>query len=519
MKKPLSIIGSLFFVGVISVIISWEIISWDFADGPSSIPITTRSEQARQYFLKGRDLSERLRILEACDYFEKAVAEDPQFAYACLYLSLLHPNIKMRLNFLIRAEELADGVSEGERLLILAAKAFTNRQPLEQRRLREQVVQLYPDDARAHNELGNALYWQKDWTGAIEQYLIAVKLDPSFSQSYNGLGYCYRFVGDLITAEKYFLKYVQLLPDDPNPYDSYADLLSEMGRHEEAISYYRKAIEMRPDFMNANLGISWNYCALGEYSKAIDQLSMFCKATSDDSRRRMALFGMAVTYADEGNLEQASSALKSACEIDKATGDQPALSEDLGRLGLILLEAGRPDDASRVFSASLQAVQDMPGTPKIVIENAQLDHMRNTALVWLTRGDLATSFDFARRLLEVAQAGPDPTRAQQAHQTLGLIELSSGNLNKAIEELNQSDVSEAYTQYHLARAYEAAGNFGQALKYYRLASTYDQFNPLTQALVRKQAKAGVGSLMLVKRETMTETASADSSSTLTTDRP
>jgi tetratricopeptide (TPR) repeat protein len=99
---------------------------------------------------------------------------------------------------------------------------------------------------------------------------------------------------------------------------------------------------------------------------------------------------------------------------------------------------------------------------------------------------------------------------QRAHQTLGLIELASGNPSRAIDELNQSDVSEAYTQYHLARAYEATGNFGQALKYYRLASTYDQFNPLTQAIVRKRAKTGVESLMLAKQDTTTKTASADS---------
>jgi len=495
------------------------VISWNYGKAPSTIQITTRSEQARQYFLKGRDLSERLRTLEACDYFEKAVAEDPQFAYACLYLSLLHPNVKTRLNFLIRAEELASSVSEGERLLILSAKAFTNRQPLEQRRLREQLVELYPDDARAHNELGNALYWQKDWAGAIEQYLIAVEIDPSFSQAYNGLGYCYRFVGDLITAENYFLKYLQLLPNDPNPYDSYADLLSEMGRHEEAITFYRKAIEIRPDFIAADLSISWNHCALDEYSKAIDQLSMLYKATSDDSRRRTALFGMAVTYADEGNLEQASSALQSACEIDKASGDQPAMSEDLSRLGLIFLEAGRLSEASRAFASALQAIQEAPGTPKKVIENAQLDHLHSIVLVSLTKRDLATSLDLAHNYLEGAEATLDPKRVQQAHQTLGLIELASGNLSRAIDELNQSDITEAYTQYHLALAYEGTGDFAQALKYYRLASTYDQFNSLTQAFVRKRAKTRVESLLLAKQEVTSGTAGADSRFNLTTDRP
>jgi tetratricopeptide (TPR) repeat protein len=496
----------LITVVILLLVLLSFVIPWDFAGQTSTIPITTRSKEARQDFLKGRDLAERLREREACDYFEKAVAEDPQFAYACLWLARLHPNAKTRLNFLIRAEELSGSVSEGERLLILGSTAYTNREPQEERKLMERLVEAYPDDPRAHNEYGNSLYWQKDWPAAIKEYLIAVKIDPLFSQPYNGLGYCYRFVGNLNTAEDYFLKYIELLPDDPNPYDSYADVLSEMGRHQEAITIYRKAAGIRPDFISSNLGIAWNYCVLGEYSKAIDQLNMLYKAASDDNRRGRALFGMAVTYVDEGNFEQALSALLSACEIDRTTGDQSSLSEDLDRLGLIYLEAGRPDDASRAFSASLQAMQDVPGTPKTVIENAQLDHMRRTALVWLTRGDLKTSLDLARRYLEITKVGPDPRRVQQAHQTLGLVELASGNLRRAIDELNLSDVSEAYTQYHLARAHEAAGNVGQALKYYRLASTYDQFNSLTQAFVRKRAKARVESLLLARNDTASGTA-------------
>ena len=514
MIKPILIIATVLLMVLFSVVVPW-----DFAGRASTIPITTRSNQARQYFLKGRDLAERLREREACEYLEKAVAEDPQFAYACLWLSRLHPSIKTRLNFLIRAEELSGSVSEGERLLILGARAYSNREPLEELGLMKQLVEAYPKDARAHNEFGNTLYWQKEWTAAIEQYLIAVKIDPSFSQPYNGLGYCYRFIGDLITAENCFLKYLHLLPDDPNPYDSYADLLSEMGRHDEAITIYRKAVEIRPDFVSAHLGIAWNHCVLGDYSKAIDQLSELYNASSDDDRRRRALFGMAATYADQGDFDRASSSFESASEITRKTSDQPALSKELRQLGLILLEAGLPDDASRAFSASLQAIEDAPGAPKTVIENAQLDHMRSTALVWLTRGDQSASLDLARRYLEIANTGPDPRRVQQAHQTLGLIELASGNLSRAIDELNLSDVSEAYTQYHLARAYEAAGNLGQALKYYRLASTYDQFNSLTQAFVRKRAKARVESLLLVKQDATTERADADSRSTLATERP
>ncbi|MCX6835077.1 MAG: tetratricopeptide repeat protein [candidate division Zixibacteria bacterium] len=505
MKKHLFIIAlSLLFI------LFFILVVLDYPKDSSAIPITTRSQQARQDFLKGRDLAERLREREACDYFEKAVAEDPQFAYACLYLSRLHPSVKTRLNFLIRAEELSSNVSEGERLLILGARAYNNRQALEERQIMQQLIEAYPDDARAHNEFGNTLFWQKDWSGAINEYLIAVRLEPSYSQPYNGLGYCYRFVGDLTTAENYFLKYLELLPDDPNPYDSYADLLNEMGRHEEAITIYRKAIEIRPDFSRSHLGIAWNLCVLGEYPQAIDQLNQLYSSSSDDFRRRTALFGMAVTYADQGDLERASSVFQSACEIDKASSDHLALSEDLNRLGLVFLEAGRLGDASRTFTAALQTILEAPGTSREVIENTQLDHMHNFVLVSLTKHDLATALDLAQNSFKSAESSLDPKRVQQAHQLIGLTKLASGDLNRAIDELNQSDVTEAYTQYHLALAYEGTGDYAHALKYYRLASTYDQFNPLTQAFVRKRAKTRVESLLLARQDVPTAATTTDS---------
>ena len=37
------------------------------------IPITTSSEKAMEYFLKGRALSEKLRAQESLQFFEKAV--------------------------------------------------------------------------------------------------------------------------------------------------------------------------------------------------------------------------------------------------------------------------------------------------------------------------------------------------------------------------------------------------------------------------------------------------------------
>jgi len=459
------------------------------------IPITTDSDLARGHFLRGRDLAERLRVTEAFDLFERAVREDPHFALAYLHLSRVHPSPKASLDMLIRAVELSGRVSEGERLLILASQAYSTRKPAEERELLQRLVNTYPDDPRAHNEFGNSLFWQHSWAAAAAQYEAAIELDSAFSQPYNGLGYCFRFLGDLASAEQCFLKYMQLIPDDPNPYDSYADLLTEMNRPEEAIAFSRKAQEINPEFMRATLGIALNFNILGRHTKARNELTRMFESAHDDGQRRAALMGMAISYADEGDVESAAARLRTASELAEAAGDQTALAADLDWLGLVLLEAGRADEASGAFTRSLQ-VLEQSGIIRAVVENAQIDHVQRTALVWLARRDYETAREFAEEFRVLTRRLDDPARIRLAHQTLGLIALVSGDAQKATQELAQADLSQAYTQYHLALAYELTGDLPRALRYYRQASTYDQFNPLTQAFVRDRARAKVESLLL-----------------------
>src|SRR5271155_4661741 len=49
------------------------------AASDGKLPITTRSDEARQEFLQGRDLSERLLGQESLQHFDKALSIDPEF--------------------------------------------------------------------------------------------------------------------------------------------------------------------------------------------------------------------------------------------------------------------------------------------------------------------------------------------------------------------------------------------------------------------------------------------------------
>jgi hypothetical protein len=51
------------------------------------VPITTSSAEARELYLKGRDLAERLRATDARRFYEQAVARDANFALGYIGLA------------------------------------------------------------------------------------------------------------------------------------------------------------------------------------------------------------------------------------------------------------------------------------------------------------------------------------------------------------------------------------------------------------------------------------------------
>src|SRR5579872_7554480 len=90
------------------------------------IPVSTRSEDARNEFLQGRALSDKLLGQDSLQHFDKAIALDPEFASAELARANNSPTAKEFFAHLNTAVSLADKSSEGEKTLILANQAGAN---------------------------------------------------------------------------------------------------------------------------------------------------------------------------------------------------------------------------------------------------------------------------------------------------------------------------------------------------------------------------------------------------------
>ncbi|HEY5403232.1 MAG TPA: tetratricopeptide repeat protein, partial [Pyrinomonadaceae bacterium] len=308
------------------------------------IAVTTSSEDARKEYLAGRDLQEKLRITDSIQHFDKAISLDSNFALAELNRAAVSPTAKEFFEHLNKAVSLAGKASDGERMLIEATEAGANANPTKQKEILEKLVAAYPNDERAHFNLGGYYFGQQDFKQAITHYKRATELDPKYSTAFNILGYAYRQDGNYGDAETAFKKYIELIPADPNPYDSYAELLLKMGRFDEAITQYQKALSIDSNFVNSHFGIAAALTYQGKAADAQAELQKMTEKARSDGERRTALFGQMVVAADSGKLDQALTEVEKQYALGEKTNDVPAMAGDLQLKGNVLLEMGRYAD-------------------------------------------------------------------------------------------------------------------------------------------------------------------------------
>jgi len=451
-------------------------------------PITTSSKEAREAYLTGRDLQEKLRTEESRPYLEEAIRLDPDFAMAHLALAFAEPSAKQFFARMNKAAALVDKVSEGERLWILGMQAATSSNPSGELEYYRQLVEMYPDDPRANNLMAGHYFNDQDWERAIEYYNRALLLDSSYSVPYNQMGYAYRFMEDYKRAEEAFKKYIELIPDDPNPYDSYAELLAKMGKYDESIGMYEKALAVNPEFFASHIGIASDLCFKDEYDAARERLETKMLATApNDGVRRAAYRAVSVTYVYEGRYEEAIQEIQKQYALAEEIWDASAMAADLMSMGAIYLEANAPEKARAVFNKSLKLMENSE-LPKSVKDNAKRSQMVNSARVSILNKDLASAKAKAQEYSEIARALGDRGQISASHTLAAIIALEEQKYGRAIEELMQADQGSAYTFYRMMLAYQGLNDHERAEEMCRQVVEFNQINNLSYAFIRNKAR-------------------------------
>ena len=474
------------------VVIACAIPASVLAQAPAGdkVPITTSSQEARQLYLNGRDLLEKLRGTDARRLFEQAVAKDSNFALAYVGLANTSGTNGEFVDATTHAVALADKVSEGERHLILALESGMKGDPTGNLKHLTDLVALFPNDERAHNQLGQLYFGRQEYTSAISHYVKATSINPSFSTPYNQMGYAYRQLGDFANAEQAFKKYIELIPNDPNPYDSYAELLMKMGRFDESIAQYRKALSIDEHFLNSHMGIAANLMYQDKAADAAAEAAQIVKKARTDAETRTGMFVKTSLHVYDGEMADALKTLDDQFAIAQKSNDTLGMVGDLQAKAAICIEMSKPADAQAMFDKAI-ALVDGSNLPDPIKANQHLFRHNALARVALVKGDIAGARRETEAFSEVALKG-GPFQVRQAHELAAMIALQTKDWDTALKELDQSSLQNVYNVYRQCLAYKGKSDAAKAAERCDAAAKFYPLPELNFSFIHAKAAKGAG---------------------------
>ncbi len=216
--------------------------------------VTTKSMGAYNYFIRGREEHEKLYVLEAIPFLEKAVDLDSTFAMAYLYLGRAYTilsNSRAQNENYRKAKAFSARTSEKERLFIEASYAgVIERDPQKQFEILKAMEERFPKEKYVYISLGQYYAGQGLYDKAIEETSKTLILDPEFGYALNWIAYQYAALGNYGKAIETLEKYASVNPGDANPFDSMGDMYFLMGDMGMAKAKYEESSRIKEYFFS-----------------------------------------------------------------------------------------------------------------------------------------------------------------------------------------------------------------------------------------------------------------------------
>lgn len=210
--------------------------------------VPTQNLQAYEAYLLGKQrmlLRTRMALMEASEYFEKAVKLDPQYALA--YVGLADANLLL-----------------GNYAYVPLNEALAKAEPA-----LSAALSLDDQLGAAYASMGLSRQLQGDSVGAENAFKHSIALNPNYATSYHWYGDVLMIsFGQPEAAIPLLEKARELDPLSPVIIVTLGQALGGIGKIPEAMMHYRKAVEIQPDYPSAHNLMGMAYLALGDDAKA-----------------------------------------------------------------------------------------------------------------------------------------------------------------------------------------------------------------------------------------------------------
>jgi len=245
----------------------------------------TENFEAYNFYLKGRYFWNKRTedgMKKGLDYFQKAIDKDPSYALAYA------------------------GLADSYRMLV--GYGFLPQENLQRARTAvAKALEIDPMLAEAHTTIATLKLGTWDWTGAEEEFQLAIELNPNYASAHHW----------------------------------YSDLLSERGRHEEAIAEAKRAQELDPLSLVVVGNVGWCLHFARQYDQAEKHL---LKIVEMDSNFYMTHWALGLVYEQKKMYKEATIELQKAVAL--SNGSQSTMTS----LGHLYAVAGKRGEAMEIVN-------------------------------------------------------------------------------------------------------------------------------------------------------------------------
>ncbi len=229
----------------------------------------------------------------------------------------------------------------------------------------QKALEITPNDAIVHYNLGNTLKEQGRLHEAESSYKKAIEIKPDFAQAYSNLGDTLRELDRLEDAEVSLKKAIGINPEYALAHSNLGNILKNLGRLEDAKTSYNKAIAIKPDYAEAHYNLGNTLNELGKLEEAEQR---YKKAIAIKPDYAEVHYNLGITLHELDRLEDAEISYKNAIAI------KPDFAEAHSNLGNTLQELGRLEDAEISYN---KAIAIKPYFAEALLNKAKLNICQN----------------------------------------------------------------------------------------------------------------------------------------------
>jgi len=146
----------------------------------------------------------------------------------------------------------------------------------------ERSLELEPDRADWHSNLGIVLQDGLRLDDAAAAYRRAIAIDPSHANAHSNLGVVLRANGEMAEAEAAYRAAIRINPEHSDAYHNLGVLLNAQQRPREAAMCFSKVITLRPRDPEARRLLALAHCTLGEIDTAVEIFEEWLTEEPDD---------------------------------------------------------------------------------------------------------------------------------------------------------------------------------------------------------------------------------------------